>query len=118
MMRKIYRILGVSALVLFSCMVAHAQEQLVSGTIKDNTGVPMPGVNVLLKGTTTGTSSDTNGKFSLKASPSDVLVFSFIGYATQEVTVGSKTTFDITIEEDLTTLSELVVVGYGVRRNR
>jgi TonB-dependent starch-binding outer membrane protein SusC len=115
MIKKIYRFFGVAVLVLFTCMVAHAQRQLVSGTIKDPTGMPMPGVNIILKGTSTGTSSDTNGNFSLQAAPEDVLVVSFIGYKTQEVPVGTQTSFDIVISEDLTTLTELVVVGYGVQ---
>jgi TonB-dependent starch-binding outer membrane protein SusC len=116
MIRKIYRFFGVSALVLFSCIVAYAQEQLVSGTIKDETGVAMPGVNVILKGTTSGTSTDSNGAFSLQASSKDILVVSFIGYESQEVPVGNQTNFDIVIREDLTTLAEIVVIGYGEQK--
>jgi TonB-dependent starch-binding outer membrane protein SusC len=116
MIRKIYRFFGVAALVMFSCIVSYAQSQLVSGTIKDQEGIPMPGVNVILKGTTTGTSSDSDGRFSLQASPENVLVVTFIGYKTLEVPVGSQTSFDLTIQEDLTTLSELVVIGYGVQK--
>lgn len=116
MMKRIYRSFGVAALVLLSCVIVHAQKQLVSGTIKDAAGVPMPGVNVLIKGTTTGTSSDADGNFSLDATPTDILVISFIGYKTQEIAVGNQTSLNLVIEEDLTTLSELVVVGYGVQK--
>jgi TonB-dependent starch-binding outer membrane protein SusC len=116
MFRQIYKSVGVAALVLFSCIVTYAQKQTVSGTIKDPTGGAMPGVNVLIKGTATGTSSDSDGKFSLQATPEDVLVISFIGYKTQEVLVGNQTRIDIEITEDLTTLAELVVVGYGVEK--
>ncbi len=116
MIRKLYRFFGVSALVLFACIGAHAQRQQVSGTVKDETGVPMPGVNVILKGTTSGTTTDANGAFTLQASPEDILQISFIGYKSQEIAVGSQTTFDLTIAEDLTTLSEVVVVGYGEQK--
>jgi TonB-dependent starch-binding outer membrane protein SusC len=113
MMRKLYQLFGVSALVLFACIGVHAQQQQVSGTIKDQTGVPMPGVNILLKGSTSGTTTDADGKFSLLASPVDILQISFIGYRSQEITVGNQTTFDLAMEDDLTTLSEVVVIGYG-----
>jgi TonB-dependent starch-binding outer membrane protein SusC len=116
MIRKLYKFLGVSALVLFTCIVSNAQRQQVSGTIKDQSGNPMPGVNILLKGTTNGTSSDADGKFAVQASPDDVLQISFIGYKSLEVSVGNQTTIDITMEEDLTTLSEVVVVGYGEQK--
>lgn len=96
-------------------MAAYAQSGVVTGTVKDATGMAMPGVNVLIKGTTTGTSTDTNGSFSISASPEDVLVFSFIGYTSEEIPVGNQTNVNITMSEDLTTLTELVVVGYGVQ---
>jgi TonB-dependent starch-binding outer membrane protein SusC len=116
MIRKLYRFFGVAALVLFACAVTHAQRTLVSGTVKDESGSSMPGVNILLKGTTTGTSTDTDGKFTMEASPSDVLEISFIGYKTREIPVGSQTAFDITMEGDITTLSEIVVIGYGEQK--
>lgn len=116
MIRKLYRLFGVSALVLLTCAFASGQTQQVSGTVTDATGISMPGVNVLLKGKTTGTSTDSDGKFALQASPDDVLVLSFIGYTTQEIIVGNQTTFDISMVEDLTTLSEIVVIGYGEQK--
>lgn len=115
MIRKLYSCFGVAVLVLLTSFSLRAQ-QLVTGTVKDAQGTAMPGVNVLVKGTTNGTSTDGDGNFSLQASSSDVLVFSFIGYKTAEEPVGNRTRFDIVIEEDLTTLSELVVVGYGVQK--
>jgi TonB-dependent starch-binding outer membrane protein SusC len=118
MIKKIYQCFGVSALLFLICNNVFAQTRLISGTVKDPTGVGMPGVNVLVKGTTNGTSTDLNGSFSVQASVEDVLVFSFIGYETQEVAVGAKTTIDITIIEDLTTLSEIVVVGYGEQKKK
>lgn len=75
----------------------------------------MPGVNVVIKGTTTGTVTDVNGNFTINAGENDVLVVSFIGYKAQEVPVGTQTTVDVALADDLTTLDEVVVVGYGVQ---
>jgi TonB-dependent starch-binding outer membrane protein SusC len=102
-------------LMMLGGNLCYAQSQLVNGTVKDPSGMALPGVNILIKGTTTGTTTDTDGKFSLNASPTDVLVVSFIGYASQEVAVGTQTSFNISLEEDLQTLGEVVVVGYGVQ---
>jgi TonB-dependent starch-binding outer membrane protein SusC len=89
----------------------------VSGTISDEAGAPLPGVNILEKGTTNGTTSDVNGKYTLSvASPGSVLIFSFIGYVTQEIAVGDRTTIDIGLQPDVSTLQEVVVVGYGEQK--
>lgn len=86
----------------------------VNGKITDENGQPLPGANILEKGTTNGTTSDVDGNFSLSVmGESSVLIFSFIGYTTQEVPVGGQTTFNIQLEPDFRTLSEVVVVGYG-----
>jgi len=116
MRRKLYKFFGVSMLALLVCLAAKAQQQQVSGIVRDQSGTPMPGVNVLLKGTTFGTSTDSNGKFVLQAAPVDVLEVSFIGYKPKQISVGNQTTFDIVIDEDLTTLSEVIVVGYGEQK--
>lgn len=88
----------------------------VSGTVTDEAGQPLPGVNVVEKGTTNGTTTDAQGKFSLNVQgESSILVFSFIGYATQEATVGSRTDFTINLVEDVQALQEVVVVGYGTQ---
>jgi len=114
-MKKFYLNTLVTVILLLGCMPAHAQQRNVTGTVKDPTGMALPGVNILVKGTTQGTTTDSDGKFSVNASESDVLVFSFIGFTTQEITVGTQTSFDITLNEDLQTLGEVVVVGYGVQ---
>ncbi len=85
----------------------------MSGSVYDPAGIPLPGVNVLIKGTTQGSTTDANGKFTLSASNSDVLVISFIGYKTQEVPVGNQTNLTVTLLDDVSTLSEVVVIGYG-----
>jgi TonB-linked SusC/RagA family outer membrane protein len=116
-MKKIYRRLSMTAaLLLMLASVVLAQERQVSGTILDETGAPMPGVNVILKGTSVGTASDTDGKFSLQV-PGDqsVLVVSFVGYTTQEVTVGSQTSITVNLAPDAETLTEIVVTGYQIQ---
>lgn len=96
------------------CMVAFAQSRSVSGLIKDVAGEPMIGVNVLVKGTTNGTITDFDGKFSLvNVDEKGTLVISYIGYKTQEVAVAGKSSFSIVLQEDTETLDEVVVVGYG-----
>lgn len=94
------------------------QTQEVSGVVisgEDN--LPLPGVSILVKGTTTGTVTDIDGKFALNVNgPADVLVFSFIGFTPMEVTIGSKTTFDINLLPDTKSLEEIIVVGYGEQK--
>ncbi|GAA4279642.1 SusC/RagA family TonB-linked outer membrane protein [Gaetbulibacter aestuarii] len=85
--------------------------QTVTGTVSDASG-PLPGVNVLVKGTSTGTVTDFDGNFEISANNGDVLVFSYVGYKTQEVTV-SGNTVNVTMAEDAAQLNEVVVVGYG-----
>lgn len=74
---------------------------------------PIPGASILVKGTGRGTTSDANGDYTLEASPEATIVFSFIGYAAQEILVGTRTTLDVALTADVKELSEIVVVGYG-----
>ncbi len=92
-------------------------EIAVSGTVIEGNGSAMPGVSILVKGTTNGTTTDTDGKYEIKVSgEGDILIFSFIGFATQEVAVGNRTVVDVTLMEDATQLSEVVVTALGVPR--
>ncbi len=85
----------------------------VSGTVSDMSG-PVPGVNIIVKGTSNGAQSDFDGNYSLSDVPSDgTLVFSYLGYTTQEVAVGGQSTISVTLQEDIESLSEVVVIGYG-----
>ena len=94
-----------------------AQTSTVSGTVKDAIGEGLPGVNVVVKGTTKGTVTDVEGKYSLgEVSATDVLVFSSVGYSPQEIVVGNQSTIDITLQEDIQALSEIVVTGYATER--
>ena len=93
------------------------QDRVISGTIKDQLGDVLPGANVLVKGTTIGTTADGDGKFSLTLpSGGNVLVVSFIGYASQEIAVEGQSTLNIVLQPDPATLSEVVVVGYGTQK--
>lgn len=98
-----------------------ASAQSITGTIIDvASNTPLPGVTVLQKGTTNGTVTDTDGKFSLtlQAAGTKTLLFSSIGYKTQEVEIGNQTTFSISLEEDIALLADIVVVGYGEQDKR
>ncbi|AXP79592.1 TonB-dependent Receptor Plug Domain protein [Mariniflexile rhizosphaerae] len=107
---------GILTLLLaFVVQLTFAQEKTVSGTISDASGLPLPGATVLLKGTTTGTSSDFDGNYSIKANQGATLVFSFVGYVTTEVTVGASNTINITLKDDATSLEEVIVVAYGTQ---
>lgn len=95
------------------------QDRIVSGRILNADNEPLPGVNILLKGSTQGTTSDVDGRYSLQVPDENaVLVFSFIGYETQETQVGTRTSIDVTMLEDMKTLEEVVVVGYGEMEKR
>jgi len=102
---------------LCASMLAFAQQQTVTGTVVDDLGQPLIGVSILEKGTTNGVITDMDGNFSLKlTSDNPTLVFSYIGYKTQEVSVVGKNTVNVTLSEDAEQLDEVVVVGYGVQK--
>ncbi|WP_052306292.1 TonB-dependent receptor [Anaerophaga thermohalophila] len=90
------------------------QAKTVRGTVTDKSGEPIPGVTVTVKGTTRGTITDVDGNFSLSVpEDADVLVFSFVGMRTQEVSIGDNMRFDVVMQEDVMGLDEVVVIGYG-----
>jgi TonB-dependent starch-binding outer membrane protein SusC len=91
----------------------------VSGKVTDDSGTGMPGVNVIIKGTSSGTTTDADGNYSITISPdnsSTILVFSFIGFSTHEEAVNGRSTIDVSLETNTETLNEVVVVGYGTQR--
>ncbi|MBT8304920.1 MAG: SusC/RagA family TonB-linked outer membrane protein [Bacteroidia bacterium] len=110
---------GILTLLLaFVVQLTFAQEKTISGTISDQSGVPLPGVNIIVKGTTTGTQSDFDGNYSISAATGSVLTFSYVGLTTQEVTVGAANTVNVTMQEDLETLSEVIVTAQGIKREK
>lgn len=102
-------------LLCFSCLITlhlQAQDRVVSGRVTSTEdGSPLPGVNVILKGSTTGTSTDSDGKYSLSVGTGGSLVFSFIGLQTQEISIGERTVIDVSLALDVTQLGEIVVTG-------
>ncbi|GJM30197.1 MAG: SusC/RagA family TonB-linked outer membrane protein [Cyclobacteriaceae bacterium] len=105
-----------SVLLLLS-VVAYGQDRTITGSITSSTDqTGLPGVNILIQGTTQGTTSDTDGNYSLSV-PADAssLVFSFVGYKSQVVVIGNRSVIDVGMEEDIAALQEIVVTGYGTQ---
>jgi TonB-dependent starch-binding outer membrane protein SusC len=112
-----FRCSFVLLMLILTSSAVYAQNETVNGKITDETGTGMPGVNIVLKGTTQGTTSDVNGDYSIKTSGDDVvLVFTFIGYRTQEISANGKTVIDVSMAPDVESLTEVVVVGYGIQK--
>lgn len=104
--------------IVFSLFLqVSAQSRKISGTVLDPSGVGLPGVSVAVKNTTQGTVTDLDGKYTLNdVNENSVLVFAYIGYVNQEITVGTRTSLDVNLAEDITSLSEVVVTGYGTQK--
>jgi TonB-linked SusC/RagA family outer membrane protein len=115
--RAFFRVVFAGILVCLSAQVSVAQEITISGKVIDESNNGIPGVNVIVKGTSTGTATDANGAYRLGIPDHNaIILFTFIGYQTQEATVGDRTQLDVTLLPDIRTLSEVVVVGYGTQR--
>lgn len=103
-------------LLCLNSLLAFSQEIEVSGIVKDPQGVPLPGVSVQVKDSQNGTATNFDGRFTLEVpNAQSILVFTYIGFEQQEISVGSSTNFDVTLQEDVEGLSEVVVVGYGTQ---
>ncbi len=102
--------------IMLTSMTAIAQTNTITGTVKDNTGMPIPGANVLVKGTNNGVQTDFDGKFAIKAKPDDILIASFIGMKTMEIKAGNQTNINFKLQEEGAKLEEVVVVGYGTKK--
>jgi hypothetical protein len=100
-------------LLAFVVQLTFAQEKTISGTVSDNSGMPLPGATVLVKGSNTGTSTDFDGNYSIKVNQGATLVYSFIGYVAKGVVVRTSNTINITMKDDATSLEEVVVTAYG-----
>lgn len=115
--KPVFLLLGFTLILLSSSHRIVAQGGIVTGTVSTDAGELLPGVNVLIKGSSRGTTTNSDGAFTLgDVKSSDVLVFSFIGYSTQELAVGAQTNFTVKLTTDVETLNEVVVVGYGTQR--
>lgn len=113
---QVARTLAVLLFMILTCSVSGYAQNLVKGTVADGTGEPLPGVSVVVKGTKDGTVTDLDGKFTVKSSSKDVLVFSYVGMLPQEVKVAGRTLINVTMKEDVSSLEEIVVVGYGTQK--
>ena len=104
-------------LLVLVVQISFAQQKTVSGTVNDDQNMPLPGATVIIKGTSTGTTTDFDGNFSIQASPDDVLMISFVGFSTQELSVGNSTTFQVQMVTD-NSLDEVVVVAFASKKRK
>ena len=115
-LRKGFRAFSLFLLMIGVSSYAQSQE-LITGTVTSETdGMPLPGVNVIIQGTSNGAVTDMDGNYSIEVNENDVLVFSFIGFKQQEIAVGTQTEINVALSEDLNALDDVVVVGYGTQR--
>src|SRR5210317_44306 len=110
---------GILTLLLaFVVQISFAQEKTISGTVTDQDGLPLPGVNIVVEGTTTGTQTDFDGNYQIQASPGQVLLFTYIGQKDERVTVGAGDVINVQMVEDAQALEEVVVTAQGIKRER
>ena len=115
-LNHLFRMLGCFMLCIMFTATAFAQQKTIKGTVVDATGEPLIGVNVSVKGTTIGIITDIDGNYTLEVPSKSTIVFSYIGYQTQEVAVSNQSTINVTLKEDTQKLEEVVVVGYGTQK--
>ncbi len=119
--QKVKRWSAVILAVVFSCFLTdiQAQGRRVTGVVSDETGSSVPGVNVIIKGTILGTITDINGGYALEVADNDaVLVFSYVGYVTEEISVGAQSRIDVKLIPDITSLDEIIIVGFGEQKKQ
>ena len=104
--------------LLLASASAFAQTKTVTGTVTDAANEPLIGASVLVQGTSTGTITDMDGKYSISVTPEDVLAFSYVGMTSQTIKVGTQNVINVTLKEDSQVLAETVVIGYGSAKKR
>ncbi|TNF65743.1 MAG: SusC/RagA family TonB-linked outer membrane protein, partial [Bacteroidetes bacterium] len=107
----------VTVVFLFSINLFFAQQKTISGTVTDNFDQPLPGANIVVQGTTRGTTANFEGYYKIRASEGETLAISYIGYLTQTLVIGPGFTFDVSLEPG-NNLDEVIVVGYGTTTRR
>ncbi len=113
----LFEILLIVGLSFLSPLCASAQQKTISGTVIGDDKVPIPGASIVIKGTTIGTVTDYDGKFSLKMPVSSkTLIFSFVGLTSKEIEIGATTVFNVVLSESRVGIDEVVVVGYGTQK--
>jgi hypothetical protein len=121
MRNSAWRKSGVLALLLFGLAISltYAQQRTVTGQVSSDEEGPIPGVNVIIQGTVTGAVTDVDGNFTINVpGPEAILVFSSIGYSTVSVTVANQSTINVVLVADVTSLDEIVVIGYGTQKKK
>ena len=98
--------------------ISFAQNKTITGTITDEAGLPLPGVNIIIKGTSSGVQSDIDGKYSISANAGDTLVFSYLGFATQSIVVKDSNTINVSLAEDASGLDEVVITALGLEKKK
>ncbi len=104
-------------LLVLVVQLTFAQEKMISGAVTDDTGLPLPGVNIIIQGTSTGTQSDFDGNYTIEAAQGQTLVYSYVGFETQEIAVGASNKIDVTLKAG-SVLDEVVVTALGVSREK
>ena len=111
--------LTIITLAMIFTQIGFSQTKSISGVVSDESGVPIPGVSVIVAGSQNGSSTDFDGNYSLEdVSETDQLLFTYVGMASQTITIGGETTINVTLKESLEALDEVVIVGYGATTRR
>jgi TonB-linked SusC/RagA family outer membrane protein len=118
MRQKIYINILVLTFLMFGASSAWAQNVQITGIVSDETGAPLPGATILVKGTTTGTNTDIDGQYAISSPSNGILVFSFIGYSSIERQIVNQSQINISLQPDLSDLNEVIVIGYGTQRKQ
>ncbi len=113
-----FKFVGLCLFAMLTMQFAWAQQTVTGKVTEAGSGESLPGVNILIKGTTSGAVTDLDGNFTLSASETDVLVISSVGYVAQEIAVGSRTVINVSLAEDIQSLDEIVVTGYGTQEKK
>ena len=110
---------GILTLILaFVVQITFAQDKAVSGTVSDDSGMPIAGVNIIVQGTSSGTQSDFDGNYSIMVDEGGSLTFSYVGYTAVSRTVGGSDTINVTLSEDVAQLEAVVVTAQGITRQK
>jgi TonB-dependent starch-binding outer membrane protein SusC len=117
MKNKIILLMSIMMCVFLSTS-GYAQGKMVTGTVTDPSNLPVPGVNVIVKGTQNGVSTDFDGKYGITVATGQTLVFSYLGFITKEIKIGNANSYNVALESSNATLNEVVVIGYGTQKKK
>ncbi|MDA7711256.1 carboxypeptidase-like regulatory domain-containing protein [Flavobacteriaceae bacterium] len=108
--------LFLTLLGILMVQLVFAQQKTITGNITDESGLPLPGASIIIENTTRGVATDFDGKYSITASEGDVLVFSFVGFISQRITVGASDVINVNFQDDSSELQEVIVTAYGTQK--